>query len=169
MRLRLAVTLLAAFVARDAFAQRAIILVRHAEKAADANEASVPLSAAGCERAERLARMLASAGVTAVYATETDRAKQTAEPLARALKLDVRTYSPRDSAGALAPQIVIDKMRKDDPSGVVLIVGHQNTVPNILEALGYAEKVEIADKQFDDLFVVVPKKDGAPTVLRLRY
>jgi broad specificity phosphatase PhoE len=165
----LAAVLIGTFGCATASAQRTIILVRHAEKATDANEATVPLSAAGHERAERLARMLAGAGVTAIYATETDRAKQTAEPLARALKLDVRTYSPRDSAGALAPQIVLERIRKDDASGVVLVVGHQNTVPAILEALGHTEKVEIADKQFDDLFVVVPKKDGAPTVVRLKY
>jgi phosphohistidine phosphatase SixA len=160
---------IAILVAREVAAQRAIILVRHAEKAADANEATVPLSAEGRERAERLARMLANAGVTAIYATETDRAKQTAEPLARALKLDVRTYSPRDASGALAPQIVLEKIRKEDVNGVVLVVGHQNTVPNILEALGSKEKVEIGDKQFDDLFVVVPRAGAPPTVVRLKY
>ena len=169
MRLRLAVTLIALLAAREAAAQRAIILVRHAEKAADANEAGVPLSAAGRERAERLARMLAGSGVTAIYATETDRAKQTAEPLARAMKIDVRTYSPRDAAGNLAPQLVVEKIRKDDANGVVLVVGHQNTVPSILAALGYTDKIEIADKQFDDLFIVLPKSGSPPTVVHLKY
>jgi phosphohistidine phosphatase SixA len=169
MRLRLAVLLLAVLFAREAVAQRAIILVRHAEKATDANEAGVPLSAAGHARAERLARLLAGAGVTAIYATETDRAKQTAEPLARAMKLEVRTYSPRDGAGNLAPQIILERIRKDDANGVVLVVGHQNTVPNILAVLGYTEKIEIADKQFDDVFIVVPKSSSPPTVVHLKY
>jgi phosphohistidine phosphatase SixA len=156
-------------VANVASGQRAIILVRHAEKAVDANEPGVPLSEAGRARAARLAQMLANAGVTAIYATETDRARQTAEPLARALKLDVRAYSPRDPAGKLAPQLLLDRLKKDDDAGIVLVVGHQNTVPDLLAALGYAEKVEIGDKQFDDVFVVVPKPNGAPTVLRLKY
>jgi broad specificity phosphatase PhoE len=166
---RLVVTAILIAVANIANAQRVIILVRHAEKALDANEPGVPLSEAGRTRAARLAQMLAGAGVTAIYATETDRARQTAEPLAKALKLEVRTYSPRDAAGKLAPRLLLDRLKKDDPSGVVLVVGHQNTVPDLLAALGHAEKVEIGDKQFDDLFVVVQKATGPPTVVRLKY
>jgi phosphohistidine phosphatase SixA len=166
---RLIATAILIAVASAANAQRAIILVRHSEKAVEANEPGVPLSEAGRARAGRLAQMLAGAGVTAIYATETDRARQTAEPLARALKVDVRTYSPRDPAGKLAPRILLDRLKKDDPSGIVLVVGHQNTVPDLLAALGYKEKVEIGDKQFDDLFVVAPKAAGPPTVVRLKY
>jgi phosphohistidine phosphatase SixA len=162
------VTLLCFAAAASAAAQRAIILVRHAEKAVDANEAGVPLSEAGHARAARLARMLAGAGITEIYATETDRARQTAEPLAKALGLAVRTYSPRDAAGKLAPRILIDRLKKDD-AGVVLVVGHQNTVPDVIGALGYRGKVEIGDGDYDDLFVVVPKTGAAPTVIRLKY
>jgi hypothetical protein len=78
-------------------------------------------------------------------------------------------YSPRDASGKLAPQLVLDRLKKDEASGVVLVVGHQNTVPDLLAALGYPEKIEIGEKQFDDLFVVVPKAGAAPTVVRLKY
>jgi broad specificity phosphatase PhoE len=166
---RLVVTLILFAAAASAAAQRAIILVRHAEKAVDANEAGVPLSEAGHTRAARLARMLAGAGITAIYATETDRARQTAEPLAKALGLAVWTYSPRDAAGKLAPRILIDRLKKDAAAGVVLVVGHQNTVPDVIGALGYRGKVEIGDGDYDDLFVVVPKTGAAPTVIRLKY
>lgn len=166
---RLVVTLLLLAAASVAVGQRAIILARHAEKAVDANEAGVPLSEAGHARAARLARMLAGAGITAIYATETDRARQTAEPLARALKLDVRTYFPRDAAGKLAPRVLLDRLKKDDAAGTVLVVGHQNTIPDLIAALGYRGKVEIGDRDFDDLFVVVPKNGAAPTVIRLKY
>jgi broad specificity phosphatase PhoE len=166
---RLVVTVILAAVAAVASGQRAIIVVRHAEKALDANEPGVPLSEDGRARAARLAQMLAASGVTAIYATETERARQTAEPLARALKVDVTTYSPRDAAGKLAPKLLLDRLKKDDPSGIVLVVGHQNTVPDLLAALGHAEKLEIGDKQFDDLFVVMPKTGATPTVLWLKY
>jgi phosphohistidine phosphatase SixA len=166
---RLVVTVILAAIATVASGQHAIILVRHAEKALDANEASVPLSEAGRARAARLAQMLAVSGVTAIYATDTERARQTAEPLARASKLEIRTYSPRDAAGKLAPQLLLGRLKKDDPSGIVLVVGHQNTVPDLLAALGYGEKIDIADKQSDDLFVVVPKATGPPIVVRLKY
>jgi broad specificity phosphatase PhoE len=166
---RLVVTLIVTALARFATGQQAIILVRHAEKATDSNEPGVPLSESGRSRAARLAQLLAGAGVTAIYATDTIRARQTAEPLARALKLEVRTYSPRDAAGKLAPRLLLDRVRKDDASGTVLVVGHQNTVPDLLAALGYAEKIEIGEKQFDELFVVVPKVGAPPTVIRLKY
>lgn len=170
MKLRLAVTLLLLVgLADSAVGQTAIFLVRHAEKASDANEASVPLSVAGRARAERLAEMLANAGISGIYATETDRARQTAEPLARARKLEIRAYAPRGADGKSAPRLIVDRLKKEAPTETVLVVGHSNTVPEILAALGHVEKVEIASSQFDDLFLVVPREGAAPTVLRLKY
>lgn len=169
MKPRLVVTLLLVGLADPAFGQTAIFLVRHAEKATDANEASVPLSAAGRARAERLASVLANASITGIYVTETDRARQTAEPLARARKLEIRSYAPRDAQGKPAPQLIVDRLRKDVPAGRALVVGHSNTLPEILAALGHSEKIEIPASQFHDLFVILPREGGPPTVLRLNY
>ena len=166
---RLALTVLVIALADTAGAQQTILLVRHAEKATDANEASVPLSEAGTARAARLAEMLKSAGVTAVYATDTVRARRTAEPLAKAAGLEVRIYAPKDADGKSAPRLLLDRLKKEEPRGVVLVVGHSNTVPEILAALGYPEKVEIPATQFDDLFVVTPRGAAPPTVVRLKY
>lgn len=166
---RIAAAVLLFALADLARAQQTILLVRHAEKATDANEASVPLSEAGTARAVRLAEMLRSAGVTAVYATDTVRARKTAEPLAKAAGLEVRIYAPKDAAGKSAPRILLDRLEKEEPRGVVLVVGHSNTVPEILAALGYTEKVEIPATQFDDLFVVNPRAGGPPSVVRLKY
>lgn len=166
---RLVVTALLFAAACAAEAQRTIILVRHAEKASDSNEPGVPLSEAGRRRAERLARMLSHAGVTAIYATDTDRARQTAEPLAKASKLEIRVYSARDAAGKVAPRILLDRLKKEAAAGVVLVVGHQNTVPDDIVGLGYRDKVEIGDRDFDDIFIVAPNSDGPPTVVRLKY
>ena len=58
---RLALTVLLIALADVAGGQQTILLVRHAEKATDAKEASVPLSEAGTARAARLAEMLKSA------------------------------------------------------------------------------------------------------------
>jgi broad specificity phosphatase PhoE len=166
---RLAATLLLLAVAGAAGAQQAILLVRHAEKATDSNEAAVPLSDAGAARAARLAEVLKSAGVTAVYATDTVRARKTAEPLAKAAGLQVRIYAPKDADGKPAPGILVDRLEKEEPKGIVLVVGHSNTLPEILAALGYAAKVEIRSSQYDDLFVVTPKTEGAPSVVHLKY
>ena len=166
---RIAAAVLLFALADLARAQQTILLVRHAEKATDANEASVPLSDAGSARAARLAEMLRSAGVTSVYATDTVRARKTAEPLAKAAGLEVRIYAPKDADGKSAPRILLDRLEKEEPRGVVLVVGHSNTVPEILAALGYTEKVEIPATQFDDLFVVTPRAGGPPSVVRLKY
>ena len=166
---RLAAALFCLAFADSLHAQQAILLVRHAEKATDANEAGVPLSEAGAARAVRLAEVLKSAGVTAVYATDTVRARKTAEPLAKAAGLEVRIYAPKDADGKPAPGILVDRLKKEEPKGIVLVVGHSNTLPEILAALGYAAKVEIPSSQYDDLFVVTPRADGLPSVVRLRY
>jgi broad specificity phosphatase PhoE len=169
MKLRLAVTLLFAAVADAAIGQTVIFLVRHAEKATEGNEPPVPLSAAGAARAEKLATILRDSGIDAIYATDTVRAKQTAEPLARARKLEIRTYAPRGADGKPAPELVVDRLKKEAPAGRALVVGHSNTLPEILATLGYAERIEIPTSQFDDLFVIVPRDGGPPTVLRLKY
>ncbi len=166
---RLVVTLILIGVASVAIGQQTVVLVRHAEKATDSNEPGVPLSEAGRARAERLAKMLGSAGITAIYVTDTVRARQTSEPLAKALKLEMRTYAARDAAGNLAPRLLVDRLKRDDATGVVLVVGHQNTVPDDIAALGSAGPIDIGDKDFDHLFVVVPKAGGAATVIRLKY
>lgn len=166
---RLLVTVVLFALGSVASGQQTILLVRHAEKATDANEPAVPLSEAGTARAARLAEMLKAAGVTAVYATDTVRARKTGEPLAKAAGLEVRIYAPKDADGKSAPRILLDRLKKEEPRGVVLVVGHSNTVPEILAALGYPEKVEIPSTQFDDLFVVTPKSEGPPSVVRLKY
>ncbi len=156
-------------VALPASAQRAVFVVRHAEKASDSNEPGVPLSAAGRARAKRLAAILARAGVKAIYSTDTVRTLGTAMPLARKLKITVQKYAPRGPDGTpdLAP--LAKALAADHARDAVLVVGHSDTVPPLLKALGCAEDVEIPAGRFDDLFVVVPAATGPPTLLRLSY
>jgi broad specificity phosphatase PhoE len=160
-RAGIAATLIAASLWGAASAQEAVWIVRHAEKQTEANEPEVPLSEAGKVRAERLASLLSDSGVTAIYATATERARKTAEPLARKLSIAVRTYAPKDPLAA--------RIRAEHPEGRVLVVGHSNTVPEILAAFGHEAEVKIASNEFDNLFLLIPKKEGPPTVLRLRY
>ena len=160
----LALVLLGALAA-PARAQRAIFVVRHAERA-DAGMNATPdplLSAAGRARAERLADLLLKAGVTAVYATEYQRTIRTVQPLAQRLGLEVHQVAAKD-VGALVARI-----HGSEPSDVVVVAGHSNTVPEILKALGDPDPVTIKEDEYDNLFVVVPRKGEAPVVLRLKY
>ena len=151
-----------------ASAQTAVFVVRHAEKASDENEATIPLSEAGQRRAQKLAAMLHGAGVTAIYSTDTVRTRTTAQPLASALHLETRIYDARDSQGKVSAAALLSELRKD-PKAVVLVVGHSNTVPVLLAALGIPGRIEIGDEDFDNLFLVVPRASGEPVFLRLKY
>ena len=147
--------------ATPALAQKAIVVVRHAEKV---DQSTDPLlSAEGTARAEALAKVLKSLEVKAVYVTQYQRTQLTAAPLAAAQGLKaVQVHSDA------TPELV-ERMKKEHPNEVVLTVGHSNSVPRILKLLGVTETVQLADGDYDNLFIVVPRTSGPPTLLRLRY
>jgi phosphohistidine phosphatase SixA len=143
----------------SALAQKAVLVVRHGEKISDTDER---LTEAGRARAERLAKMLKDAGVTAIYSTDTERTRGTVEPLAMALGLKVAIYDKGDAA-------LVGRVRAADPDGIVLVAGHSNSIPDLLKAFGCAADFKIASDEYDNLFVVVPRGNGPATLMRLRY
>ena len=99
------------------------------------------------------------AKITAIFTTKYKRTRDTAQPLAKAAGVTAVAIDPKDEAG------LIDKVKA--AAGNVLIVGHSNTVPEAIKALGVTEPVAIADDRFDDLFVVI--RGARPVLLRLHY
>jgi broad specificity phosphatase PhoE len=138
-----------------ATAQSTIFIVRHAEKA-DATK-DPDLSEAGRARAEALAKMLRDANITAIYATEFKRTQQTAAPLAKALGLTVTLLPAKDNA---APKLRNSK-------GNSLVVGHGNTIPDLIKELGLSETISIAENDYDNLYVVVLGEK--PQLIPLHY
>ncbi len=116
------------------------------------------LSAAGEARAQKLASMLADAGVKDIFATEFKRTQDTAKPLAMKTGVEVEQVGSKDTA------LLIAKI-KSHPNDVVLVVGHSNTLPAILKAIAGVD-LAIADSEYDNLFVVVP---ATGTMTRIRY
>lgn len=161
---RIAATALAAF-ASAAEAQQTVILVRHAElpSAAMAAPKDVPLSEAGSARAKRLASMLKDSGIDAIYVTDFARTRRTAEPLARELNKQPTALPKGD------PRELVERLHKNNNGQTVLLVGHTDTLPGLLKALGYPADVKIEPDDYGNIFVVMPKAEGAPTFLRLRY
>jgi len=51
--------------------------------------------------------------------------------------------------------------------GNALVVGHGNTIPDIVKALGVDTPVEIADDDYSEIFVVT--LNGTPQLMRLHY
>jgi broad specificity phosphatase PhoE len=136
-----------------------VILVRHAEKAAAPAE-DPPVTVEGRQRAEALAAMLSASGVTSIYVTDYLRTQQTVEPLASLLHLTPQRIDARKT-----PDLVAAIRRHKD--GVVLVVGHSNTLPEIIAGLG-GPAVKIEDSEYDSLFVLtISGKDVS--LLRLHY
>ena len=145
---------LAALAAVPALAQPTVYVMRHLEKA-DGNDPA--LSPLGTRNAARLPALLGAAPPTIIYVSTTRRARETAAPLAISLGLSPRTYDPRDTPA------LIGRVRAE--TGTVLIVGHSNTVPEIVAALGGTRPADLAETQFGDIWRVGP--DGTTTQFRI--
>jgi phosphohistidine phosphatase SixA len=149
----------------DGFAQGVIFVVRHAERAdtsggAPAKMATDPdLSEAGRTRAGALAALLKDADIGAIFVTEFKRTQQTAAPLAQALGIAPVVVPAKDTAGLAA--------RLKKVAANALVIGHSNTVPDVVSALGVADPVEVADTEYDNLFVVI--QAPASRAIHLRY
>ena len=139
-------------------AQPTIFIVRHAEKAASVGK-DPDLSETGRARAEALAKTLKDANVAAIYVTEFKRTQQTAAPLAKALGISVTNVPAKDIATLTA------KLRASN--GNALVVGHGDTIPNLIRALGVSAPINIAENDYDNLFIVV--LDEKPRLIRLHY
>jgi broad specificity phosphatase PhoE len=143
-----------------------VVLVRHAERAA-APAGDPALTAAGQQRALALADALADAGVTAILTTEFKRSIDTAAVLAKQRGLTPELIAARGGDTATHIAAVVAAARR--LSGVVLVVGHSNTVPAIAAALGAPRLADFCETSFGHLWVLTkPGAEGAQ-LLRLRY
>jgi broad specificity phosphatase PhoE len=127
----------------------AIYLVRHAEKTAGEDPELTPR---GVARAHAIAAILHRAGITAIFSTPTVRTRQTAAPLAQLTGLTVQMYEPG------APKALVENVRS--LTGAVVVVGHSNTLPELVRLFGGAPGAEIADDEFDRLYQLLPAADG---------
>jgi broad specificity phosphatase PhoE len=143
-----------------------VLLVRHAEKAT-APAGDPPLTAAGERRAHALADALRDAGVTAIVTTQLRRTRDTAQPLAAALGLTPEVVPVGDEDTAVHARAVADAVRHHG-GGVVLVVGHSDSVPAIIAALGGPQLAEICANQYSNLFALVPG-GGASGLIRAHY
>jgi broad specificity phosphatase PhoE len=125
-----------------------IYVVRHAEKesgwpAVRETSSMHPLSAAGVARTERLAERLDDAGIAAIYTSQTTRTMHTGLALSRSREIPLVADMATVSESEIGP--FLDGLRErhaDDHA--VLIVGHSNTVPMLLRALGVATECDEA-------------------------
>jgi phosphohistidine phosphatase SixA len=143
-----------------------VVLVRHGEKAPEP-AADPNLSAAGQERARALLDAMMYGGPSAVIVTATRRTAETAAPLAAKFGITPQVIS-LTGGGAAHVNAVADAVRKS--RGVVVVVGHSNTIPAIVKALGGPALPDLCDSSYATMFVLQPGKDGRPaSVVRAQY
>jgi broad specificity phosphatase PhoE len=145
-----------------------VIVIRHAEKDVSVSATDPPLSEAGEARAALLARMLGDAKapghVDAIYVSPALRNRRTAAPLAARLGIS-ETVVTADDPRALARRVL-----NEHGGGRVLIVGHTDTVPQIVAALSGNSKIpEIGDQEYGTMYIVAVPRIGHANLLRLNY
>ena len=130
----------------------AYYVMRHLQKAEGGSDPA--LSTEGTANAQRLAAWFeGKAKPQAIYVSTTRRARETAMPLAAKLGLTPKEYNPADTAALVA------RVRAD--AGSVLVVGHSNTVPDIVAGLGGTRPAPLGEMDFGTVWMVA--RDGGAT------
>ncbi|MBL8854976.1 MAG: histidine phosphatase family protein [Planctomycetaceae bacterium] len=129
------------------------LIVRHSERDGS-NDA---LTERGHERAKQLATLAKVLRVSAIYSTDLQRTRGTAQPTADSGNLEIQKYQQITAEW-------INKVRQANAGGVVLIVGHSNTVGPIVSELAGVESFEIPHDQYDLLYIVKEQVTGTSLV-----
>jgi 2,3-bisphosphoglycerate-dependent phosphoglycerate mutase len=126
-------------------AKTVIYLIRHAEKADQSADPN--LSEAGMLRAQNWAVILQDIPFAACYSTPYNRTQQTIEPTAANNQQEVILYNPDDFSLA---DVIENHYAKN-----VLIVGHSNTIPELInQFLGEEIYPTIDELQFGNLYKI---------------
>jgi broad specificity phosphatase PhoE len=141
-----------------AWAQPVVVIVRHAEKAADGGT-DPDLSSAGRARADALARILKDSGITAIFTSEFKRTQETAAPTAASAHVTPTVVAAKDTAALVA--------KLHQLNGNALLVGHGDAIPNLIKALGINTPINIPDDDYSELLIVTLGDE--PQLFRLHY
>ena len=127
-----------------------VLFVRHGDKLGNQDQ----LSPAGQARAQELAHVAQKAGVAAIYHSEFQRTRQTAEPLGQRFGPCARPVRRRRRA---APGSDILQHHRGE---TVLVVGDTDSIPKVIAALGGPIVANLVSDEFDDLFVLTRCRCG---------
>lgn len=106
------------------------------------------LTAAGRRHAAALVRWFAGKPLATIYVSDFKQTRQTVAPLATKRGLTPKLYDPADNAA------IVRKARAERTP--VLIVGHSNTVPDIVEQLGGPRPAPLHHPDFGDIWTIAP-------------
>ena len=107
--------------------------------------------------------MFGDAGINAIYATQYKRTQETVKPLADKLGLPLNVVNSKSTADLLA------KIRAENSGQTVFIAGHNNSVPEIIFALGGGKYPTIPESEYDNLYIVTVYRTGHAKVVKMKY
>lgn len=139
-----AAAVLGACVSAAPQAEPVFYVMRHLHKSAEPQDPGLTDQGRAC--AARLAEALADVRIGAIFASGTRRAQETAAPLAQRIGVAVTSYDPRNTPA------LVEQVRAT--AGSVLVVGHSNTVPDIVAGLGGARPEPIDESRYAELWQV---------------
>lgn len=138
------------------------ILVRHAEKMDVGTDPS--LTPEGQSRAMELSRILENISLSAVYSSDFNRTRETAQPVADSQSLTLQLYNPSNLNS------FTDDALADYPAEKILVVGHSNTTPDLLNILvGEERYTNIPETEHDNLYLVTIFEKGRAEVHHMKY
>ncbi|HEY7316227.1 MAG TPA: phosphoglycerate mutase family protein [Candidatus Binatia bacterium] len=139
-----------------------VILIRHAERNnPTAANPDLRLNTAGKARAKKLIHVIGQSGIKAIYNSHFVRSRETARPLAAHLGLSPIVMDE-------PPQITSDIL-SNHTGQTVLVIGHSDTIPDLITRLGAGSIPAIDDSEFDNLFIVKVFGQESASVSRLKY
>ncbi len=141
---------------KEAVAENIIYLTRHAEKQVDGTK-DPALTEQGNRRANFLANLLRGEAISHIFSSNYKRTLQTAKPSANLVKLEIEQYNP-------GKQEEFSKLLKQ-LKGVILVVGHSNTIPDLVSLLGGDPQGEIKDSEYDRLYKITTDSKGVHSQL----
>lgn len=130
-----------------------VIAVRHAERGTD-NPADPSLSEAGRARAQALAGVLDHTDITAIFTSQFARTRETAAPLAEATGVEIQVRPVDATNLATYSADLAGEIQRGHRRQAVLVVGHSNTIPELVEALSGVVVPPITEPEFDRLYTI---------------
>jgi len=142
-----------------------VILVRHAEKSYVGPDPG--LTPEGTERARALAETLEYTQIDRIITSDRQRCQLTASFVARAQGIKPIVIGRKKGLGPHI-QTMTEEVRSSPP-GVILVVGHRNTIPPIIAALGGPEFPEMGESEHATMFILEIPARGDVRFVRARY
>lgn len=145
-----------------------VILLRHAEKDLTIEDEINPaLSAVGKLQAEKLIEVANKYQPDAIFSTDYERTRATVRPLARKRRALTVIYDERNLS-AMKDLILSGKYKR------LVIVGHNNTTPELVNMLLNREKYQpLGENEYDKIWIVkIRRNRSQPNAVRekmIRY